>query len=139
MTDNVHRSKRSWVMAQVRSRQNRSTELRFIEILKSKGITGWRRNCNLAGKPDFVFPKSKIAVFVDGCFWHGCPKHCRMPSSNKKYWNRKIARNIERGKEINRKLRSGGWKVMRFWEHDLKSGGINNYKLRKLSKFVEMV
>jgi DNA mismatch endonuclease (patch repair protein) len=71
-------------MSKICGSGNRGTELRLIEIFKARGITGWRRKYKLPGKPDFVFPKARVAVFVDGCFWHGCPKHCRMPRSNKK-------------------------------------------------------
>lgn len=108
-----------------------------MEILKSSGITGWRRNYPLMGKPDFVFPKNRVAVFVDGCFWHGCPKHCRMPSSNKNYWKEKIEANIQRDKRTVRELRAKGWRLMRLWEHDLKTTNLNNAKFRRLSALVK--
>jgi DNA mismatch endonuclease (patch repair protein) len=73
----------------------------------------------LLGKPDFVFPKSRLTVFVDGCFWHGCPKHGHTPRSNTAYWRKKIARNIERDQEVNRELKKRGWRVFRIWEHEL--------------------
>lgn len=136
MTDTVDVKKRSWIMSQVRSQRNKSTELKFIEILKSQGITGWRRNYPLSGKPDFVFPKNRVAVFIDGCFWHGCAKHCRMPSSNMDYWQAKINRNVQRDRKINKELRSREWKVLRFWEHDLKRRQINRAKFRRLSALV---
>jgi len=136
MIDNVDKEKRSWIMERVRSRYNKSTELEFIKVMRSEKITGWRRNYPLMGKPDFVFPKSKVAVFVDGCFWHGCPKHCRMPSSNKEYWEEKIGGNIRRDRKVAKKLRQAGWSVIRFWEHDLKSKQINKAKLRRLSFLV---
>lgn len=120
-------------MGQVRSKQNKSTELKFIKILNNLSITGWRRNYPLVGKPDFVFPKSRIAAFIDGCFWHGCPKHCRMPSSNKDYWEGKIGKNVKRDRKINKELRAKGWKVIRFWEHDLKRKTLNRAKFRRLS------
>jgi len=88
------------------------------------------------GKPDFVFPKSRVAVFVDGCFWHGCRKHCRMPSSNREYWEEKIGGNIRRDSIVTRKLRAAGWSVIRFWEHDLNSKQINKTKLRRLSSLI---
>ena len=71
MADVFDAEKRSDIMRQVKSKKNKSTELRLIEIFKQNGITGWRRNYPVKGHPDFVFPKKKIAVFVDGCFWHG--------------------------------------------------------------------
>jgi DNA mismatch endonuclease (patch repair protein) len=74
----------------------------------------------LPGKPDFIFPKQRLAVFVDGCFWHGCRWHCRMPKSRRNYWKPKIARNKKRDREVTRQLRRCGWKVFRVWEHALK-------------------
>jgi DNA mismatch endonuclease (patch repair protein) len=73
----------------------------------------------LAVRPDFVFPKSRTAVFVDGCFWHGCPKHATQPASNRAFWKKKLARNRVRDVLVNRTLRAQGWRVLRIWEHDL--------------------
>jgi len=112
-------------MASVKSRNNKSTELRFLSILKEKGVTGWRRNYPVAGRPDFVFPRLKVAVFIDGCFWHSCPKHCRLPASNKDYWNRKIERNRIRDKKTSKALRKKGWTVIRIWEHEINTSGLN--------------
>jgi DNA mismatch endonuclease, patch repair protein len=72
------------------------------------------------GKPDFVFPKQKIALFVDGCFWHGCPQHGTMPKNNRPFWEKKLAGNVERDAYVARQLRKMGWKVIRVWEHELK-------------------
>ena len=116
-------------MASVKSKNTKTTELRFVSILKEKGITGWRRNYKLTGKPDFVFPRLKIAVFIDGCFWHGCPRHCRMPSSNTNYWNSKNQKNITRDKKISKTLKIIGWQVIRIWEHEIKNNKFNR-KLR---------
>jgi DNA mismatch endonuclease (patch repair protein) len=90
MTDVFSRKQRSQVMAAVRSRGNRATELKLILIFRVNGITGWRRNQRLPGKPDFVFRKERLAVFVDGCFWHGCPKHGELPAANRQYWCLKV-------------------------------------------------
>ena len=81
------------------------------------------------GKPDFVYPKFKIAIFVDGCFWHGCSKHCRLPSTNKKYWISKIEGNKKRDKKITNALRKKGWRVIRIWEHEFETSQISR-KLR---------
>lgn len=108
------------VMAAIRSRGNKATELKLASILRRHGITGWRRNWPLPGRPDFVFPKAKLAVFVDGCFWHGCPQHCRMPGSNVRYWKAKVARNRRRDRMAVEALRKQGWRVMRIWEHALR-------------------
>lgn len=133
MADSFEKKKRSWIMGRVRSKRNKSTELRFMEVLNNLKITGWRRNYPLVGKPDFVFPKNRVAAFIDGCFWHGCPEHCRMPSSNRDYWERKIGKNIQHDRKINKELRAKGWKVIRFWEHDLKRRTLNRAKFRRLS------
>lgn len=68
-------------------------------------------------RPDIVFKQARLAVFVDGCFWHGCPEHCRRPGSNTQYWTAKIDRNSERDQVIDAALANAGWTVMRFWEH----------------------
>lgn len=82
MTDIWNKEKRSEVMSRIRSQGNKVTELRLISIFREARITGWRRKQPLLGKPDFVFRQQRLAVFVDGCFWHGCPKCYRRPSSN---------------------------------------------------------
>ena len=108
-------------MAAIRSTGNRATELRLAAILRSHGITGWRRHQALPGKPDFAFRRERLAVFVDGCFWHGCPRHLRMPRDNRPYWKRKIARNIHHDRETTCRLKRAGWHVLRVWEHALRS------------------
>ena len=121
MTDCFSAEKRSDVMSRIRSHGNVSTELRFIEILRKHGIPGWRRNVALPGKPDFVFRKERVVVFVDGDFWHGNPRRFRPPKSNLKYWEKKIRTNRERDKRVNKELRDRGWKVVRFWQTTLKN------------------
>lgn len=106
-------------MSHIRGAGNRDTELRLIQIFKENDITGWRRNQPVFGKPDFVFPKLKLAVFVDGCFWHGCPKHATWPKHNAGFWRKKIAANRSRDRRVNRTLRDRGWRVVRIWEHEL--------------------
>lgn len=115
--DTVDRRKRSWIMGQIKSQKNSSTELALLRVLKRERITGWRRNYNVFGRPDFAFPSKRVAVFVDGCFWHGHPTLCRIPSSNREYWKRKIDRNRVRDRKVNRELRRRGWRVLRIWEH----------------------
>lgn len=108
-------------MAAIRGKGNRGTELKLIAIFRAAGIRGWRRGSTLPGKPDFVFPFAKLAVFVDGCFWHGCAKHCRRPASRQEYWLPKIERNMRRDLEVRKLLRARGWRCLRLWEHSLKS------------------
>lgn len=106
-------------MAAVKSKGNKDTELKLISIFRANGITGWRRNQKLLGKPDFVFRRERLVLFVDGCFWHGCKRHCRMPKANRQYWNHKIARNAARDSETTRHLQKSDWHVLRIWEHSL--------------------
>ena len=116
MADVFTAEERSGIMARVRSRGNSATELRLIELMRASGITGWRRGAPLRGKPDFVFRAEKVAVFVDGCFWHGCPRHATMPANNRTFWKAKLARNAARDREVTRALRKAGWRVIRVWE-----------------------
>lgn len=119
MADIWSKNKRSEVMALVRSSGNKQTELRLIEIFREFGIKGWRRNEKLPGKPDFVFRRQRLVVFIDGCFWHGCPKCYRRPQSNKEYWDAKVASNRRRDRSVVRQLKESGWKVVRLWQHQL--------------------
>jgi len=119
--DQVTPAQRSEIMAKVKSAGNQSTELRLISLFRAQHITGWRRNSVLCGKPDFVFPRIRLALFVDGCFWHGCPKHCRMPNSHRSYWAKKIIRNKARDVQTARVLHRSGWRVLRVWEHEIKN------------------
>lgn len=107
-------------MSTIRGRRNKSTELALVAIFRLHGITGWRRHLNLPGRPDFVFRRDRLVIFVDGCFWHGCPAHSRHVSASGKYWIEKIARNRERDRRVRRVLRASGWRVIRIWEHDLR-------------------
>jgi DNA mismatch endonuclease (patch repair protein) len=106
-------------MSAILSRGNRSTEVRLANLLRTSGITGWRRQYRLVGTPDFVFLSRRLAIFVDGCFWHGCPQHGTALASNKKFWREKIARNRARDRQVNRALKAKGWHVLRVWEHEL--------------------
>jgi len=83
------------------------------------GIAGWRRRSKLPGRPDFVFTKRKVAVFVDGDFLHGNPKNFRIPKSNCEYWEQKILGNRKRDGEVNKELKRLGWRVLRFWQSSL--------------------
>jgi DNA mismatch endonuclease (patch repair protein) len=119
MTDVFTKSKRSEVMSRIRGRGNKDTEVALAKLLRANGITGWRRHQPVFGKPDFIFRKVRLAVFVDGCFWHGCPKHATRPKSNAAFWRRKLAANKARDRLVTRTLRARGWHVLRIWEHEL--------------------
>lgn len=120
MADRLSREKRSHIMSCIRSRGNRTTEIALVAAMRQFGISGWRRGSRLHGRPDFVFPKQHVAVFVDGCFWHGCKKCGFVATSNVDYWIPKIAATMKRDRANTRLLRSEGWKVVRLWEHELK-------------------
>ena len=124
MADVFTKAKRSAVMALIRSRENRATELRLIALMREHGITGWRRSASVFGKPDFVFRRERVVVFVDGCFWHGCPKpkHSPLPKTRPEWWATKLGRNKDRDRLVTRTLRKAGWRVIRVWECDLKPG-----------------
>jgi DNA mismatch endonuclease, patch repair protein len=121
MADIWSKKKRSEVMSLIRSRGNKATELRLMEIFREFGITGWRRNQNLPGKPDFTFRRERVVVFVDGCFWHGCPRCYKRPNTNQEFWDRKIATNRKRDRHVSRELRHLGWHVVRVWQHQLEN------------------
>jgi DNA mismatch endonuclease, patch repair protein len=112
---------RSRNMQAIRSQNNASTERRIRAHLVRVGINGWRiRPVGLPGCPDFVFPAKKIALFIDGCFWHSCPRCGHIPKSNIEYWKAKLARNKSRDRAVNRELRSRGLTVIRLWECEVK-------------------
>jgi DNA mismatch endonuclease (patch repair protein) len=112
---------RSRNMQAIRSTNNATTERKIRAHLSQLAIKGWRiRPSSVPGSPDFVFPSVKIALFVDGCFWHSCPRCGHIPKSNVKYWKAKLTRNKIRDRRVNRELRSAGFTVIRYWECALK-------------------
>lgn len=119
--DTFGKKKRSAIMASVKSKQNKSTEKKVRAALISKGIKGWKMHeKTLPGKPDFVFPKNRLIVFIDGCFWHGCSECYRRPKTSRAYWDAKVIRNRKRDLKNNIALRRLGWRVVRLWEHELR-------------------
>lgn len=96
-------------------------EMKVRTTLWKNGVR-YRKNVKkLFGKPDIVIKKEKLVVFIDSCFWHGCKEHCRIPTSNIDYWNKKIQRNIERDLKVTEYYVALGWKVIRAWEHEIKN------------------
>lgn len=120
MADIFNEQKRSEIMKKVKSNNNKSTELKLIKLFNEYGIIGWRRNYNVKGHPDFVFIKEKVAIFVDGCFWHGHDCRNTRPKDNAEYWQKKRERNIKHDKEITQLFENRGWHVLRIWECELK-------------------
>ncbi len=134
MTDVFTKSKRSQVMSTIRGKGNKGTELRLIFIMRKHGVKGWRRNQLLFGRPDFVFTKLRLAVFVDGCFWHCCPIHSVNPKSNSKFWKDKFQTNKTRDLLVNKTLKQAGWLVLRIWEHALITKN-ENWLVKKILKY----
>lgn len=132
MADVFDPQKRSNVMRQVKSQKNKSTEIRLIEIFKQNNITGWKRNYPVKGHPDFVFLKYRVAVFVDGCFWHGHDCRNTRPATNKEFWQKKRERNIKHDQEITELFQKRGWTVVRIWECELKRNNYGN-ALRRIT------
>lgn len=135
MSDIFCKEKRSSVMKAVKSRNTKTTELRMITIFKELHIIGWRRTYPLIGKPDFVFPKKKVVVFVDGCFWHGHDCRNVTPKENSEFWDRKRDYNKKHDKDITYYLTNKGWKVIRIWECELK----NKNREKLIDKIKELI
>lgn len=122
----------SKVMRAVKGEGNRTTEARLRLALVRAGIRGWIvRGSGLPGTPDFVFRRERVAVFADGCFWHGC-RSCnpRLPRSNAAFWKAKMDMNRAKDRRHSRALRRSGWAVLRVWEHDIRG---------RLAKVVERI
>jgi len=120
MPDVFDKKKRSDLMSKVRGKGAHRTEVRLANLFKKYHIKGWRRHYKVYGTPDFVFLNLKLAVFVDGEFWHGHPEKAKIPDTNREFWKKKINRNIERDIEVNERLRAKGWTVVRIWQRELK-------------------
>ena len=147
MPDVFTKAKRSQVMSRIRGRGNKETELALAKLLRAAGITGWRQQVQIIlgrsrgdeaqtfradrtrkirasrrlprVRADFTFRKERVVIFVDGCFWHGCPKHATMPVNNRAFWLNKLTANKTRDRLVTHALRQCGWRVLRVWEHEL--------------------
>jgi len=117
MADVLTRSQRSYCMSRVRDR-NTAPEVRLRKLLWRAGMR-YRLQSKLPGKPDMVFVRSGVAVFVDGCFWHRCPKHATLPKTNFAFWRQKLGANVKRDSVVNDQLRKLGWSVIRIWSHEI--------------------
>ncbi len=117
--DVLSKEQRSYCMSQIRSK-NTKPEVMLRKILWAKGIRGYRLHAKVTGKPDIYFPKKKIAIFLDGCFWHGCRKCYIKPKTNKNFWSEKLISNRKRDQKVNRILRKTDTNVLRIWQHEIK-------------------
>lgn len=120
MSDIFSSDKRSEIMKKVKPRDNKTTELQMIKIFDDYKLTGWCRHYNVKGHPDFVFLNSRIAIFVDGCFWHGHDCRNTRPEDNKDFWEKKRKHNILHDQEVTKRFEDRGWTVIRIWECELK-------------------
>ena len=132
MSDRITKEQRSRIMSSIKS-VNTSLEINFKKLLSKNKILGFRQHPKMLGNPDFAFAKNKIIVFIDGDFWHGYNWKNLGKAPPKKYWQKKIEKNIARDKKYTKQLKKDGWKVLRFWEHEIKK---NPEKcLEKIKKF----
>jgi DNA mismatch endonuclease (patch repair protein) len=106
-------------MRRIRS-HNTKPEMVLRRALWAAGFR-YRLKSRLPGRPDVVFPRQRVAVFVDGCFWHGCPEHSSWPQTNREFWKDKLSENVRRDARVSQQLLELGWTVLRFWEHEVKS------------------
>lgn len=118
MADVLTTRQRSYCMSRIKGKDTQP-EIILRKALSSAGLKGYRLHSKLPGKPDIVFLKKRIAIFIDGCFWHKCPSCFVKPGTNKKFWKEKIDSNVKRDKTVTAELRGSGWKVLRIWEHEL--------------------
>jgi DNA mismatch endonuclease, patch repair protein len=132
MTDVMTKEQRSNLMSRVRDRDT-SPELEVRRQLFSRGLRGYRLRPKLPGKPDIVYSRAKLAIFIDGCFWHGCPRCYTRPATRRPYWDNKLAENVSRDKAVDRSLKEMGWKTLHFWEHDVKKAPGRIVKRVKIS------
>lgn len=117
--DRFTKSQRSRCMSHIKGK-NTSLEKVFRKAVSTLKIRGYRLHARITGRPDLYFPASRIAVFVDGCFWHGCPRCYSLPASHKAFWTDKVNKNRKRDRVVNAELRKAGIRVVRFWGHQIK-------------------
>lgn len=118
MADRMTQEQRSRTMSSIRAQSK--LENLFSKELWHEGIRFRKNVRNLRGTPDIAIKKYKVVIFVDSCFWHGCPLHYKRPKSNQEFWDAKIARNKERDLEVDAYYTESGWHVLRVWEHDIR-------------------
>jgi DNA mismatch endonuclease (patch repair protein) len=134
--DRLAKDRRSAVMSTVR-RSGTRLEAVFAAALTARGLTGFEEQPGgIAGKPDFAHREARLAIFIDSCFWHGCPLHLRRPSSNTDYWQQKIKRNRARDRRVTAELKANGWQVLRIWEHSVSNARALKWWLTRIGTLV---
>jgi len=139
MSDNLSPEDRRKTMRAVKGKGTK-LEKRLWAMLAGMRLKGWKKNPeNISGKPDVIFIHPKVAIFIDGCFWHGCPQ-CRrkLPKTNHAYWERKINRNIELARLHNEQLQQDGWAIVRIWEHEMKNTAIIRERILSALQYKEL-
>jgi len=116
-TDVLTKEQRSKCMSNIKGKDT-SIEVALRSQLWCRGLR-FRKHYKIIGRPDIVFVSARVAVFIDGCFWHRCPAHFIQPKNNDVFWLNKISRNVARDELVNAELKTMGWNVLRFWEHEL--------------------
>ncbi len=136
--DKIDAVARSRVMSHNKASGTKTTERRFRSLLMRLGVRGWKlgHRSGVPGSPDFLFPERRVAIFLDGCFWHGCQRCRSIPESNRVFWEAKIRANRQRDRKVCRILKAQGWRVVRIWEHDLKRMDGNSLLRKFLSRYL---
>ena len=129
MSDVVSKEKRSEIMSRIKNKDSK-IEVLFRKELWKQGFRYRKNSAKHFGKPDIVLSGYKIVIFIDSCFWHGCKRHCRVPSTRKKYWVGKIERNKERDREVTRYYKKIGWRIFRIWEHNIEKPDFKFIKIK---------
>src|SRR3989338_210928 len=128
--DVLTKRQRSYCMSQIRGRDT-TWEVTFRKYAWGKGVKGYKVRNKVFGRPDMYFPVKKLAVFIDGCFWHKCPGCFVKPRNNKIFWERKITSNVRRDAKTSKRLSKEGIAILRFWEHEVE------YDLRRCYRRLE--
>jgi len=124
---------RSQLMSRIHSRGARSTERRFRMRLVRAGITDWVMHPKVFGtSPDIYFPQQRLAIFLDGCFWHFCPSCGHLPKTRQTFWQKKFVANKRRDRRDARRLKKHGVRVIRIWEHQLRDESWHTRAMRRL-------
>lgn len=133
MPDILTKEQRSYCMSRIRGKDT-APEIDLRKAISGAGLRGYRLHYKLPGKPDVVFPRRRIAIFIDGCFWHRCPKCFVVPETNNSFWMEKLANNMNRDRVVDAELKRMGWQVVRIWEHEIPNKGIIQSRVIKKVK-----